>query len=126
LTRYNATFILTNIAPQVGKGFNQDYWERLERMCRGLTRDWDDVWVITGPAFLPKKEGNKWIVRYEVLGDPEPNVAVPTHFWKVFLPPSIPPTPTPTPHLPPQDILAQKGANGVMASVHLPSAKLFS
>ena len=97
LTRYNATFILTNIAPQVGKGFNQDYWERLERMCRGLTRDWDDVWVITGPAFLPKKEGNIWMVRYEVLGDPEPNVAVPTHFWKVILPPSTPPTPNSPP-----------------------------
>ena len=71
---------------------------------RNLTRDWDDVWVITGPAFLPKKEGNKWIVRYEVLGDAEPNVAVPTHFWKV--------------------ILAQKGSNGVMASFLLPNERI--
>jgi DNA/RNA endonuclease G (NUC1) len=23
---------------QVGRGFNQDYWERLERMCRKVTR----------------------------------------------------------------------------------------
>ncbi len=72
--------------------------------CRNLTRDWDDVWVITGPAFLPKKEGNKWVVRYEVLGDPEPNVSVPTHFWKV--------------------ILAQKGNNGVMASFLLPNERI--
>ncbi len=71
---------------------------------RNLTRDWDDVWVITGPAFLPKKEGNKWIVHYEVLGGSEPNVAVPTHFWKV--------------------ILAQKGSNGVMASFLLPNERI--
>jgi hypothetical protein len=69
-----------------------------------LTREWDDVWVITGPAFLPKKEGNKWIVRYEVLGDAEPNVSVPTHFWKV--------------------ILAQKGNNSVLASFLLPNERI--
>ena len=69
-----------------------------------MTREWDDVWVITGPAFLPKKEGNKWIVRYEVLGDTEPNVSVPTHFWKV--------------------ILAQKGNNSVLASFLLPNEKI--
>jgi endonuclease G len=62
------------------------------------------VWVVTGPAFLPKKEGSKWIMRYEVLGDSEPNVAVPTHFWKV--------------------ILAQKGSDMMLASLLLPNERI--
>ena len=43
-------------------------------------------------------------MRYEVLGDADPNVAVPTHFWKI--------------------ILAQKGSSGVMASFLLPNEKI--
>lgn len=32
------TFYLTNIAPQVGVGFNRDYWARLEKMVREVAR----------------------------------------------------------------------------------------
>eukprot|EP00297_Palpitomonas_bilix_P012274 CAMPEP_0113879952 /NCGR_PEP_ID=MMETSP0780_2-20120614/7515_1 /TAXON_ID=652834 /ORGANISM="Palpitomonas bilix" /LENGTH=311 /DNA_ID=CAMNT_0000866573 /DNA_START=23 /DNA_END=958 /DNA_ORIENTATION=- /assembly_acc=CAM_ASM_000599 len=79
------TFLLTNISPQVGKGFNRDYWGRFEEFCRRLTRDFSDVWVISGPLYLPKRESDgKWWVKYQVIGEP-PNVAVPTHFFKVIL-----------------------------------------
>lgn len=31
------TFYLSNISPQVGVGFNRDYWSRLEHFIRSLT-----------------------------------------------------------------------------------------
>lgn len=31
------TFYLSNISPQVGSGFNRDYWARLEAFIRSLT-----------------------------------------------------------------------------------------
>ena len=40
--------------------------------------------IVTGPLYLPRKEPDgKWRVNYEVIGNP-PNVAVPTHFYKVI------------------------------------------
>ncbi|KAJ2715490.1 nuclease [Coemansia spiralis] len=80
----NETFLLTNIAPQVGQGFNRNYWASLEAFVRDLTKRYDDVYCISGPLYLPQKEGDKWFVKYEVIGNP-PNVAVPTHFFKVIL-----------------------------------------
>ncbi|CAF0782601.1 unnamed protein product [Brachionus calyciflorus] len=78
------TFFLSNMAPQVGKGFNRDKWNELEIEVRKLVKANDNVWVCTGPLYLPKKEDdNKMYVKYEVIG-PQ-NVAVPTHFFKVIL-----------------------------------------
>ncbi|KAH8673585.1 hypothetical protein BX600DRAFT_508834 [Xylariales sp. PMI_506] len=79
------TFYLTNMCPQVGEGFNRDYWAHFEDFCRRLTVRYPSVRIVTGPLYLPKKDpaDNKWYVRYEVIGNP-PNVAVPTHFYKVI------------------------------------------
>ncbi|XP_012537296.2 endonuclease G, mitochondrial [Monomorium pharaonis] len=78
------TFFLTNMAPQVGKGFNRDSWNRLEKYVRKLTNIYKDVYVCTGPLYLPKRESDgKKYVRYEVIG--ANNVAVPTHFYKVIV-----------------------------------------
>ncbi|KAI0024705.1 hypothetical protein F4780DRAFT_724665 [Xylariomycetidae sp. FL0641] len=78
------TFYLTNMCPQVGDGFNRDYWAHLEDFCRRLTATYPSVRVVTGPLYLPRRDpaDGKWYVRYEVIGSP-PNVAVPTHFYKV-------------------------------------------
>ncbi|PLW53842.1 hypothetical protein PCANC_03609 [Puccinia coronata f. sp. avenae] len=80
----NQTFLLSNIAPQVGEGFNRDYWAHLEGFVRQLTNSFQDVYVFTLPMYLPKQDPvtKKQIVSYEVIGNP-PNVAVPTHFAKV-------------------------------------------
>lgn len=79
------TFLLTNIAPQVGEGFNRDYWAHFERFCRNLTDTYQSVRIITGPLYLPKRGSDgKWRVSYEVIGNP-PNVAVPTHFFKIVV-----------------------------------------
>ncbi|KAJ2140943.1 nuclease [Coemansia sp. RSA 678] len=78
------TFLLTNMTPQVGVGFNRNYWAYLEAFVRDLTKSFDDVYCISGPLYLPVQEDGKWYVKYEVIGNP-PNVAVPTHFFKVVL-----------------------------------------
>lgn len=79
------TFSLTNICPQVGEGFNRDYWAHFEDFCRRLTKEYKSVRVITGPLYLPRQEKDgKWRVSYEVIGSPA-NVAVPTHFFKVIV-----------------------------------------
>lgn len=79
------TFLLSNMCPQVGDGFNRDYWAHFEDFCRRLTRDYPSVRIVTGPLYLPRQDGadGKWRVSYEVIGNP-PNVAVPTHFYKVI------------------------------------------
>ncbi|XP_053966663.1 endonuclease G, mitochondrial [Anastrepha ludens] len=78
------TFFLTNMAPQVGQGFNRDSWNRLEMYVRKLTQTYPNVYVCTGPLYLPQKEANgKMYVRYEVIG--ANTVAVPTHFYKVIV-----------------------------------------
>ncbi|EPQ61434.1 hypothetical protein GLOTRDRAFT_123726 [Gloeophyllum trabeum ATCC 11539] len=95
-TAMNETFLLSNIAPQVGEGFNRHYWAYLEDWCRRLTGAFADVYVFTVPLYLPKQDPDgKWRVTHEVIGNP-PNVAVPTHFAKVVLAsrPSSPATPT--------------------------------
>ncbi len=84
-TAMDETFYLTNISPQVGEGFNRDYWAHLEFFCRDLTKTYGSVRIVTGPLYLPKRDPDgKWRVTYEVIGNP-PNVAVPTHFFKLIV-----------------------------------------
>lgn len=79
------TFYLTNMAPQVGIGFNRHYWAYVEEFVRDLVGPYIDVWVWTGPVFLPQKgEDNKYYMKYQVIGNP-PSIAVPTHFYKIVL-----------------------------------------
>jgi len=78
------TFHLTNISPQVAE-FNREYWARIEHFTRKLTKQFSNVYVCTGPLYLPVKgPDGKWHVCYQTIGNP-PLVAVPTHFYKVIL-----------------------------------------
>merc|ERR1719147_634231 len=80
----NETFLLSNMAPQVGKGFNRDKWEHVERDVRKLTKLYRNVYVCTGPLYLPllEQDGRRYI-KFQVIGDN--NVSVPTHFFKVVV-----------------------------------------
>ncbi|KAI9496496.1 hypothetical protein BDB00DRAFT_809093 [Zychaea mexicana] len=95
------TFFLTNMSPQVGIGFNRHYWAYLEGFVRDLTNNYTDVYVYTGPLFLPRNNDTGYIdidqetaptnannpgyfMEYPLLGK-IPNVAVPTHFFKIVL-----------------------------------------
>jgi len=76
------TFFYSNMAPQVGEGFNRGAWNNLERMVRGFARKNPHVYVVTGPLYLPRQEPDgKLYVKYQVIG--ENQVSVPTHFFKV-------------------------------------------
>lgn len=80
----DSTFALSNMCPQVGDGFNRDYWAHFEDFCRRLTHTYPSVRIVTGPLYLPHKDPDgKWRVSYEVIGSP-PNISVPTHFYKVI------------------------------------------
>ena len=80
----DGTFLLSNMCPQVGEGFNRDYWAHFEDFSRKLTTRYPSVRIVTGPLYLPHRDPDgKWRVNYEVIGTP-PNVAVPTHFYKVI------------------------------------------
>jgi len=48
------TFFLSNIAPQVGVGFNRNSWNRLEKYVRKLTKTYKNVYVCTGPLYVPR------------------------------------------------------------------------
>ncbi|XP_016980379.1 endonuclease G, mitochondrial isoform X1 [Drosophila rhopaloa] len=78
------TFFLTNIAPQIGQGFNRGAWNHLERYVRNLVHRFGSVYVCTGPLYKPKQRlGGKLGVEYEMIG--LNLVAVPTHFFKVIM-----------------------------------------
>ncbi|PLN81122.1 hypothetical protein BDW42DRAFT_169627 [Aspergillus taichungensis] len=80
----DGTFALSNMCPQVGEGFNRDYWAHFEDFCRNLAKRYPSVRIVTGPLYLPHRDPDgKWRVSYEMIGNP-PNVAVPTHFYKVI------------------------------------------
>lgn len=48
------TFFLSNMAPQVGEGFNRSSWNRLEKYVRKLTKLHKNVYCCTGPLYLPR------------------------------------------------------------------------
>ncbi|XP_035514269.1 endonuclease G, mitochondrial isoform X2 [Morone saxatilis] len=77
------TFYLSNVAPQ-NPHLNQNTWNNLEKLSRSLTKHYLNVYVCTGPLYLPRQEADgKLYVRYQVLG--RNHVAVPTHFFKVLI-----------------------------------------
>ncbi|KAL3143367.1 hypothetical protein ABBQ38_002197 [Trebouxia sp. C0009 RCD-2024] len=79
------TFSMSNMSPQVGKGFNRDYWARFERFVKTLAWSHDDVYIITGPLYVPQRTPQGYVMHYPMIGRPPCLVAVPTHFYKVVL-----------------------------------------
>jgi len=73
------SFLLSNMAPQIGIGFNRGIWKDLEDKVRDWARTRKDVYVFTGPAFDPV--GGE--MRFRLLG--KDRVAVPTHFFKIVI-----------------------------------------
>jgi len=79
----NETFFLTNIAPQIGQGFNSGAWSKLETYVRELTQRFGSVYVCTGPLYKPRQQGtHRWSLEYQMIGSNM--VAVPTHYFKVI------------------------------------------
>ncbi|MEO2054540.1 MAG: DNA/RNA non-specific endonuclease [Nitrospira sp.] len=70
------SFLLSNIVPQVGVGFNRGIWKALEERVRKWTAERGELYIITGPIF----EGPK-----RTIG--KNKVAVPSHFFKIIFDP---------------------------------------
>lgn len=86
------TFCLTNVSPQYAK-LNRGMWLRLEDFVRNVVRSAtdEDVWVVTGPLWLPntvKKNSSgedEFGYVYEGIGKLPSLVSVPSHFFKVIV-----------------------------------------
>lgn len=72
-------FLLSNMAPQIGVGFNRDIWEELEAAVRGWVEQRGSLTIIIGPIFAVKEMQ----VSYKVIGNS--HVAVPTYFYKIIV-----------------------------------------
>lgn len=72
------SFLLSNIAPQVGSGFNRGIWRRLEAYVRDLVPLDGDLVVITGPLY---RDVPRWT-------QVDRRVAVPSHFFKLLYDPA--------------------------------------
>lgn len=70
------SFLLSNMAPQEGIGFNRHIWARLEARVRDWTRRRKDLIVITGPIYDKNRQP---------IGPGK--VAVPNQFFKVVYEP---------------------------------------
>lgn len=57
---------------QVGRGFNRDYWARFERFVNLLTRSCNDVFVVTGPLYLPTQTSQGYVLQHPMIGESPP------------------------------------------------------
>lgn len=76
------SFLMTNMAPQVGIGFNRNIWKQLETDVRAwiLCGNRKELYVVTGPVFYDG--GEKWIPNGR-----SKRVRVPDAFFKVIYDP---------------------------------------
>jgi endonuclease G len=74
------TYLLSNIAPQVGPGFNRGIWRTLEEAVRNYAQCTSDLFIVTGVYFAEDYATMK------TIGDGR--VGVPLGFYKVLLEPS--------------------------------------
>lgn len=75
-----SSFYLSNMAPQVGVGFNRAVWADVEAKARDYAKRHNGAWIVTGGFFKPAAGAQSAI---KTIG---PNkVAVPTHFYKIVV-----------------------------------------
>ena len=83
------SFLMTNIAPQVGTGFNQHIWKSLERRMRQWACRRGALYVVTGPLYETRPIER---IVYDGNGDGEDDngilVDVPSHFFKFAVDPN--------------------------------------
>lgn len=74
------SFLLTNMSPQVGIGFNRHIWSSLEARVRKWTKERGELYVVTGSIF----DSDRSHLSLDAVGD---NVAIPSHFFKIAFDP---------------------------------------
>ena len=82
------SFLMSNISPQVGAGFNQHIWKSLERKMRQWACLRGMLYVVTGPLYETRPIAR---IAYDKDGDGNDDngilVAVPSHFFKLAIDP---------------------------------------
>ncbi|MBW2063347.1 MAG: DNA/RNA non-specific endonuclease [Deltaproteobacteria bacterium] len=105
------SFLLSNMCPQVGRGFNRNIWKNLESAIRGWVEQRGTLTIITGPIFAI--QGNR--VSYQVVG--ENHVAVPTHFYKIIVDASNPNRPEALAFMLPNENLSGRSYREFLTSI---------
>ena len=84
------SFLMSNIAPQVGKGFNQGIWKILERRMRQWACERGTLYIVTGPLYESQDAQR---LEYDGDGDGVDDngitVSVPSHFFKIAFDPAV-------------------------------------
>jgi len=83
--------LFSNIAPQIGTGYNGSVWVRIEHGVRRWVKVREDLTIITGPVFearphvqpLGRQPETDRQMLYNVVG--QNDVAVPTGFFKIIV-----------------------------------------
>ena len=70
----NDSFYTTNVCP-MNMRFNNSIWKRLEEVCRRWAREYDHIYIVTGPIVGENRNGK--------VG--ESNIVVPDAFFKAVL-----------------------------------------
>lgn len=48
----------------------RDYWARFERFVKQMTDVADDVFIVTGPLYVPQLTPQGYIMQHPMIGDP--------------------------------------------------------
>jgi endonuclease G len=80
-TAMSESFLLSNMAPQVGIGFNRGIWRILEDKVRQWAVERGEGYVLVGPAFYDT-DGDG-IMSFRLIG--KSKVAVPTHCFMILV-----------------------------------------
>lgn len=75
------SFLLSNMAPQIGVGFNRGIWRILEDKVRQWAVERGEGYVIVGPAFYDT-DGDGYM-KFRLIG--KSKVAVPTHCFMILV-----------------------------------------
>ena len=76
------TFMFTNMAPQIGVGFNRGLWRHFESRVRKWARDHREVYVITGSIFDRDGDGVRDDDADKEVTESGSEVGVPSHFLR--------------------------------------------
>ena len=82
------SFFMTNMAPQVGPGFNRGIWRSLERKMRQWACERGTLYVVTGPLYEGRPvEPLEFDGNGDGVDDNGVLVDVPSHFYKLAVDP---------------------------------------
>jgi endonuclease G, mitochondrial len=78
------TFLLSNICPQ-DREFNRGYIASVDKFIRSMVNEFQDVYVMTGPLYVPTLDGDKWVHKYDTIGSLFHWITVPNYFFKIVI-----------------------------------------